>query len=164
MTRSAYKVLALSFFGILLLFLLSVPVFYFIIDGTQAKIISDNGLWYVAARALRFLLAGGLCCLIRRKNKAILLEDKALGKKVLAAFGAAICLCLILHFHGFSAHLYGTVSNMIGVYTNTESHLFLSVLWEQLFAGDLLWSLLLFLPILFLSRPAAKARAQEQPL
>ncbi len=110
---------------------------------------ADYSLWYVGLRVLRFLLAGLLCWLIGRKNKGLFLQNPEQCKKILKVFAAAIVLCLIFHFDGFFAHLYGKVSNMIGVYTNAESHLFLSVLWEQLFNGDLLWSVLLCFPLLF---------------
>lgn len=152
MVSSIRQVLASTFLKVLLLFLLSVPVFYLIV-ASQLKG-ADYSLWYVGLRVLRFLLAGLLCWLIGRKNKGLFLQNPEQCRKILKVFAAAIVLCLIFHFDGFFAHLYGKVSNMIGVYTNAESHLFLSVLWEQLFNGDLLWCMLLFLPILFLGRPA----------
>ena len=147
MVSSIRQVLASTFLKVLLLFLLSVPVFYLIV-AAQLKG-ADYGLWYVGLRVLRFLLAGLLCWLTGRKNKGLFLQNPEQCKKILKVFAAAIVLCLIFHFDGFFAHLYGKVSNMIGVYTNAESHLFLSVLWEQLFNGDLLWSVLLCFPLLF---------------
>ncbi len=147
MVSSIRQVLASTFLKVLLLFLLSVPVFYLIV-AAQLKG-ADYSLWYVGLRVLRFLLVGALCWLTGRKNKGLFLQNPEQCKKILKVFAAAIVLCLIFHFDGFFAHLYGKVSNMIGVYTNAESHLFLSVLWEQLFNGDLLWSVLLCFPLLF---------------
>ncbi len=149
MVSSFRQVLASTFLKVLLLFLLSVPVFYFI-DVATSKGANDSIVYLnLGLRALRFLLVGALCWLTGRKNKGLFLQNPEQCKKILKVFAAAIVLCLIFHFDGFFAHLYGKVSNMIGVYTNAESHLFLSVLWEQLFNGDLLWSVLLCFPLLF---------------
>ncbi len=147
MVSSFRQVLASTFLKVLLLFLLSVPVFYLIV-AAQLKG-ADYGLWYVGLRVLRFLLAGLLCWLIGRKNKGLFLQNPEQCKKILKVFAAAIVLCLIFHFNGFFTHLNGTVALMLGI-SRTGNHLFLTtVLWLQLFNGDLLWSVLLCFPLLF---------------
>ena len=147
MVSSIRQVLASTFLKVLLLFLLSVPVFYLIV-AAQLKG-ADYGLWYVGLRVLRFLLAGLLCWLIGRKNKGLFLQNPEQCKKILKVFAAAIVLCLIFHFNGFFTHLNGTVALMLGI-SRTGNHLFLTtVLWLQLFNGDLLWSVLLCFPLLF---------------
>ncbi len=149
MVSSIRQVLASTFLKVLLLFLLSVPVFYFI-DVATSKGANDSIVYLnLGLRALRFLLVGALCWLTGRKNKGLFLQNPEQCKKILKVFAAAIVLCLIFHFNGFFTHLNGTVALMLGI-SRTGNHLFLTtVLWLQLFNGDLLWSVLLCFPLLF---------------
>ena len=113
MVSSFRQVLASTFLKVLLLFLLSVPVFYLIV-AAQLKG-ADYGLWYVGLRVLRFLLAGLLCWLIGRKNKGLFLQNPEPMQSPIyfSAYCGNSCLtgiCFGVFFCAFPCCLRGTLA------------------------------------------------------
>lgn len=144
----------MKLFGvILLLFLCSIPILYFSIyfnsTGTDKVLTSV----YVIARILRFLVLIVISCVIRKSSREILVCHMLLRKKVMNFVFCLICVSIWLHVVNITPPLYYTVSDMVGIYHLENTPLLLSVLWEQLFSGDLYWSILLSLSIVFFSCP-----------
>lgn len=139
------------FVGILLIFLISTPGFYFLIAQNAPGIL----LLEIAARLLRALLAIGLCWAVRKKKGWILDSQEAQRKKVLYIVLGCIAACTLLHMSGMASDIYYGISMRIGFYTDRLPTYF-SVLWEQILGGDMCWSMLVgFVVLLF---PAARRK------
>lgn len=139
------------FVSILLLFLCSIPVFFLMVS------LDTNAYIYMSARILRFLLVIVIGCFIRKRNQKIL-NTEMLKMKFDYLILGIIIISLLLHYTNITPSLYGSISYSIGVYNLETTPLFLAVLWEQLFSGDLYWSILLCLSIVFLDCPTPIAR------
>lgn len=146
-----HRVLRNMFLSVLLLFLCSIPIFYLTVtaqlNAEGSKEIFYGNL-YIALRGLRLLLAVLLGCFIRKKNQEILSYHEEKRKKFRNILLVWVGISVWLHIDGTTAHLYGTVSETLGIFQG-KVPVFLAVVWEQMLAGDLYWSILLCLVILF---------------
>lgn len=131
-----------TFIYVILLFLLTIPIFYILIFyEKQGKYIL---YLYIIFRFFRFILLVVLGCLIRNKNKNVILFHK----KITVFFLGCIFISIWLHLENITIKLYFTISHLIGIYSQ-GTPLFLAVLGEQLLSGDLYWGTLLCLTIVF---------------
>lgn len=135
------------FVALILLFLCSTPIFYLIIAKT------DKISLYITVRSLRLLLAILIGYKIRRENLGIYSNNEPQRKKSASLTLGIICISILLHLVGITPRLYLTISHTIGIYGLRSIPLFLAILWEQLFSGDLYWSILLCLAMVFLKYP-----------
>lgn len=142
-----YSILTQLFVALVSLFLCSTPVFYFIVSLGATERYAPY--IYMAARTLRLLAAVVLSLAIHKRNQKIFVHNDLLRKKFVHFTLGYICLSIWLHFGNVTPTLYSTISHTIGIYNLETTPLFLAVLWEQLFAGDLYWSILLGLLIVF---------------
>lgn len=95
---------------------------------------------YLLFRLIKFIsmiLIGFLFC---RKREEIVSRDQVLKSTALSL--SLIFVSLWLEFQKIPHKFYLTVSSTIGIY-NQGTPLFLTVLWEQIFSGDLYWSMIL---------------------
>ncbi len=123
--------------ALLALFLCSVPLFY--------AVIFSVGGWqpYVAARVIRFLLAAGIGWRFRRKGLLLFGDWEPERKRALLFVSACIAVSLLLHVTGVTPGLYWTITSTLGMMgPRADGHIAPAVLWEQLFSGDLYWSIL----------------------
>lgn len=123
----------------LILFLCSTPI---------AWIATRSVLGSIILKATRFLLVIIISFIIRKRSKSIFDQNIAKRDKYLYIIIGAICVSVCLHYANISTTIYGTISHSIGIYHETMPP-FLSILWEQIFAGDLFWSILVSLLIVF---------------
>ena len=123
--------------ALLALFLCSVPLFY--------AVIFSVGGWqpYVAARVIRFLLAAGIGWRFRRKGLLLFGDWEPERKRALLFVSACIAVSLLLHVTGVTPGVYWTITSTLGMMgPQADGHIAPAVLWEQLFSGDLYWSIL----------------------
>lgn len=132
---------------ILVLFLCSIPVFYGIVLSSMAG--GGYPYLYILARLFRFLLVIAISCIVCVRNQEILVQADAKRKTRFHFIVDGILVSILLHLTGVTTDLYWGLSNIIGIYHSEATPLFLSVLWEQLFAGDLYWGILVGLGIVF---------------
>lgn len=160
--RTLLQAMLTLFAALLLLFLCSTLVFYPMIRYFRAQAgeynpWSPTANWiYIAVRAAWLVLALAVCNLVRKKNSAALDGCGPLRKKALTVSLAAFAVCALLDALWILDKAYFTVDAMIGV---TRWPLFLAVLWEQLFYGDMGWMLLVGSVILFLPAMGRKKLA-----
>lgn len=133
------KVVLSIFVTMLTLFLCSIPI---------AWIATRSVLGSIILKATRFLLVIIISFIIRKKSQGIFDQNKAKRDKYICIIIGAICVSVCLHYADITPKLYGTISYSIGIYSEATPP-FLSILWEQIFAGDLFWSILVSLTIVF---------------
>lgn len=152
--RSVSRILVKTIVLIFVLFLVSTPVFYWIISSSANG--RDFTYVYVTARSVRLIAALVMSYVIRKRHQEVLAQAVAQKKKLFNVLFCLICFSVFLRLHHTTSKLYSAISHMIGIYDSDVTPLFLTVLWEQLFAGDLYWSILLGLSIVFFThqRPA----------
>ncbi len=138
--NSIIKVISSISVAMLFLFLCSTPI---------AWIATCSGvLGSIILKATRFLLVIIISFIIRKRSQSIFAQSRAKKDKYLYIIIGAICVSVCLHYMNITTTLYGTISHSIGIYSETMPP-FLSILWEQIFAGDLFWSILISLLIVF---------------
>lgn len=125
--------------AMLLLFVCSVPIARFAALSVSGSII---------LKTIRLLLVIAISLIIRGKSREALDQNKSKRGMYVCIIIGFICASVCLHFSNATPWLYGVVSTSIGIYSERTPP-FLTILWEQLFAGDLYWSILLSLVIVF---------------
>lgn len=132
---------------VLLVFLCSIPFVYAIVllemNGSQ----STHG--YIVTRGIRLFLIAIVGLVVRKKNKKELSGIEAKKKLLMLCILGLICVSICLHVSHIPLKIYIATSHAIGIFDLNRVPLLISVLWEQLFAGDLYWSILLCLTIVF---------------
>lgn len=142
------------FFSVLALFLCFTPVFYWIVLHNLERGDHRFSYPYAIVQILRFALVIGAACIIRNKNRNILVQYAAQGKTFMKVILSFLIIGIILRISNIIPHLYGEISALLQIYNLEVTPLFLAVLWEQLFAGALYWSVLLAMVIvLFRQKP-----------
>lgn len=139
-THSDYRLLFSVFAGLFLLFLCSAPVFYmFVYSGVYI---------YLGLKILRFLLAVTGCCLLRGKQKEVLVHHPDQRKKIFFAGIVCIVICFVLSVGGTVDKFYYGLSQVLGVLPGRVPD-FVVVLWEQLFSSEFLWTVLICCILVF---------------
>lgn len=141
--RTFWKAIAI----ILLFFLCSTPLFYVL-----AVVINVRGIVYIAARIVRLLLVAVIAYAIRKRNQEMIDQDEQRRKRFMIFTLVLVFVSICLHLSEISSDLYWSLCYKIGLLTD-EIEPFLGILWEQLFAGDLYWGILLSLFIVFFRKP-----------
>lgn len=141
-----YSILKKAILYTTILFLLTIPIFYMlIVCELNGRSIPNL---YVSLRFLRLMLVLMPAFSIRKKNKDILFSNKE-TRKFTVFFLGCIAVSILLHIENITPKLYRTISDTVGIYGHSNVPLLFSVLWEQMLSGDLYWSLLLSLLIIF---------------
>lgn len=75
--------------------------------------------------------------------------DDTMRKRMLMVVLVLTLVCILLEMNKGLSKFYWGISDSLGIYENNMPF-FLTVLWEQLFYGDMGWTLLLCFVLLFL--------------
>lgn len=136
------------FWGICLLFILSIAPFGAIVSYELSHS-SSNSYLYVLARVVRVLLVGILCWIVRRQSRETLQNYGSTKKLECVVVGCGIVLVLLRLFFQVGDRLYYTLADIAGVFPVSQANFWSVISWEQLVSIDLLWSVLLGFAILF---------------
>lgn len=123
-----------------LFYLCTIPVFY------VALHLELSGLFYMTVRIARFLVIAVITYVVCRRNQEEFSRHMS-KRSVAIAFPWLICAGLFLGLDDLYPKLYFTVSSSIGIYDQNAAPLFVALLWEQIFSGDLFWSTVLCVSI-----------------
>lgn len=148
--HSMGKLFLFMFSVLLILFSLSIPIAYF--DAACARHGKEIQFpIYMAMRGMRFAGVILLGWMLRKKYRAALAEKDSTCKYVMAAVVLCIFIGILPFLHNLWNQIYSTVfSRILFVPSVSSARLFLAVLWEQFFAGDLFWCILLCTSIIFM--------------
>lgn len=138
-SNSMIKVVLNIFVAMSFLFLCSVPI---------AWIATRSILGSIILKVTRFLLVIIISFIVRKKSQGIFDQSNAKRGRYMRIIVGAICVSVYLHYTNITFKIYGIISHSLGIYRETTSPL-LSILWEQIFGGDLYWSILVSLAIVF---------------
>lgn len=137
------KIFIASFVVILLIHVISVPLF-FIIVSHQIKTNTTYHQFpdaYVVSRFLRFILCLTISWFIRKRYKEKL--DNSLERKHTFIFALlALLFATFLYLCGWGDDFYHFVSSIVRIYGPERAPLFLEVFFEQVFSIDLVYSAL----------------------
>lgn len=150
--KGSLSLLALKAFSlVLLLFLLSTPVFCLVIDQDMKA--GGAYFGYPIARGIRLALTVGLCLWLRRRNREALAGS---GTRQMLGFALVLgCAALCLALNRAAYAIYMSLSHSVGF--PQDMPLFLAVLWEQMLGGNFLWSVLVGLGVVFFAIPKRRA-------
>ena len=154
LSKESLSLLALKAFSlILLLFLLTAPVFCLVIERDMRAGATGIPFGYLAARGVRLALTVGLCLWLRHRSRAVLANS---GNRQVLGFALVLgCAVLSLALNGVAAAVYMGLSHSVGF--PQDMHLFWAVLYEQMLGGNFLWSVLLGQGVLFFPLPKRRA-------
>ena len=152
--KGSLSLLALKAFSlVLLLFLLSTPVFCLVIDRDMQAGGAGVPFGYLAARGIRLALTVGLCLWLRRGNREALAGS---GTRQMLGFALVLgCAALCLALNRAAYAIYMSLSHSVGF--PQDMPLFWAVLWEQMLGGNFLWSVLVGLGVVFFAIPKRRA-------
>lgn len=130
-----------SLAALFLLFLCSVPIAYITV--------ASDSVWpylYISMRIGRFILAAAVGFWVRRRYYKVIYKNEPLRKKSVFVVAVCICVGVLLHITNISEKLYLSMfARIYSPVSNTD--LLLAILCEQLFSGDLYWSILICIAI-----------------
>lgn len=159
--RSLYNILWCVFFLVLMIFLCSVPVFYIIVSHDLKYAIKAFSYPYAITQLLRFIAVVIIACIIRTKYRSIFVQHDVQRKGFMNVIIFCICISILLHIGDITPHLYGVISAMLRIFEPETTPLFLTILWEQLFSGELYWSILLATTIVFFRQSPKKDKFSD---
>ncbi len=113
--------------------------------------VGDHVWLYIGVRALFFLLVALTAFSFRKNVQAVLSKNEPRRKMVMAALLLVAAVSFCLHAADITPRIFYTITYSLSIY---DLPLFWAFLWEELFLGDLYWSILLSLVILCARRPA----------
>ena len=140
------RALFVAFNQILLVFLCSTPIFCILIDHSRFGVTGALAFVVITVRVIRFFLAIALTYRVRKMISDL---DDTMRKRMLMVVLVLTLVCILLEMNKGLSKFYWGISDSLGIYENNMPF-FLTVLWEQLFYGDMGWTLLLCFVLLFL--------------
>lgn len=151
--KDAYcRILAKLVITLAAFYLCTTPVFYALILASLKEEGRLYSTLYLACRGIRILTIIAIGFAIRQKRKGIAFEDRQLTKATAFHVGL-FCVSLFLQAHKVFLTLYSTVSHLIGVLPRDGLPSFFAVAWSEIFDGNLYWSSLLCLMVVFFHVP-----------
>jgi len=157
--NSIRGIIARAFGCTVVLFLISCPVAYLDLLATVAG--KNIPFSYLILRLIRFSLAVFIGYKLRVNNHAMIAQNEPMRKRVLIGIAAALLLAGVLIFTRFGETVYMTLTYRLGLSTPPKSMYFWAISWEQLFSGDLFWSILACVSVAFFKNPIKKFPMQK---